>query len=263
MKTKSPERDKAFKLYIKSGKTLKCKDIAEKLNVSTSLVSKWKSQDKWDSEPLPKDTPKSKKNTKSKSKQKGGQKGNINAIGNGAPNGNDNNLKHGGYSQVYWDALDDEEKLLIETMPKSEEDLLIDQIKLFSVRERRIMLAIQKVKESGPQSLTEVTRIEDKRAFAGDDEKALYDERIKEKVEQGERLPGTKYRLITNTENTQNVINRLESELTRVQRAKNQAIDSLAKLSIEKQKLELLKESRSEIEDTDDIDGELYGENSL
>ena len=259
MKTRSPERDKAYKLYIKSGKTLKCKEIAQKLNVSPSLVSKWKSQDKWDSKNLPIDTSKGKKNSNSKGKQKGGQKGNKNAVGNGAPPGNDNSLKHGGYSQVYWDALDDEEKALIETMPKTEEDLLLDQIKLYSVRERRLMLAIQKVKAAGKQSLSDIQRIETKRSFADEDEQDLYDERIKEQVERGERLPGTSYQLITNTENSQSVISRLESELTKVQRAKNQAIDSLAKLSIERQKLELLRENREEIEDTDEIDSELYG----
>ena len=60
MKTKSPEREKARKLYLKSDKTAKNKEIAEKLGVSASLVAKWKSQDTWDSEDLPTEKEKSK-----------------------------------------------------------------------------------------------------------------------------------------------------------------------------------------------------------
>ena len=147
MKTKSPEREKARKLYLKSDKTAKNKEIAEKLGVSVSLVAKWKSQDKWDSEDLPKEKVKSKGKNKSKGKP-GAPFGNHNAFANrgGPPLGSVNALKHGGYSQVYWDTIDEAERAMIQDMPEDEETMLLDQIKLFSVRERRIMQAIEKVK---------------------------------------------------------------------------------------------------------------------
>ncbi len=272
MKTRSPERDKAYKLYLKSGKTMKNSEIASKLGVSASQIAKWKSQDKWDSESLPNDKVKGKKDTKSNGNKKGAPKGNKNAAGkdSGAPLGNQYALKHGGYSEIYWDTLDEDEKSIIEDMPQDEETLLIDQIKLYTVRERRILLAIQKVQTAkSDQILSSVSREETKRVFDGENDeekaqqKALYKEKIAEKVGSGERLPGEAYQLFTNTENKQNVISRLEDELTRVQRAKNQAIDSLAKLNIEKQKLELIKENNSEIEDTSETDEVIYGENSL
>ena len=50
------------------------------------------------------------------------------------------------------------------------------------------------------------------------------------------------YTLVTSTENKHNVVARLEDELTRVQRAKSQAIATLSKLNIEKQKIALIKE---------------------
>lgn len=260
MKTRSPERDKAFKLYVKSGKKMKNSEIASKLGVSASLVAKWKSQDKWDSDELPNEKVKSKSN----GKKKGGQKGNKNAVGNGAPLDNQNAVKHGGYSQIYWDTLDDDEKALIEDMPKTEEELLADQIKLYSVRERRLMLAIQKVRnQSGDQILDSVSSQETKRRFRDDLQKEQYNQIIEDKVASGERLPGESYTIYTNTDNKQNVISRLEAELTKVQRAKNQAIDSLVKLNLERQKLELIRENNSEIEDTSETDEVIYGENSL
>ena len=64
------------------------------------------------------------------------------------------------------------------------------------------------------------------------------------------------------TENKHNVVARLEDELTRVQRAKSQAIATLSKLNIEKQKIALIKEKDDvEIEDTSETDAVIYGEN--
>ena len=120
-------------------------------------------------------------------------KGNKNAVGNrgGAPKRNTNALKHGGYAKIFWEDLTPEENAMVRTMPTDLEELLIDQIKLLTVREYRIMKRIAYFNgiESG-QVLSDVVRSEDKRQFADKEEKALYDERIAEKVEAGDRLPG-------------------------------------------------------------------------
>lgn len=239
MREKSEKRLKAQNIYLKSGKTIKNKDIARKLDVSVSLIAKWKSQDKWDSAELPQELPK---------RKRGAQKGNKNNLGgkggNGGPFGNNYSYKHGGYSRVYWDGLDEEERKLIETMPKDEETLLIDQIKLYSVRERRIMLAIQKVKDEENENLVSGISETAMRSDFGSNSSTQI---VKSK----------------NYENKRSIIARLEDELTRVQRAKNQCIDSLFKLRIENQKLDLLKESSSEIEDTEEMDTLIYGKNDL
>ncbi|QUL57557.1 hypothetical protein KDC22_14400 [Paenibacillus tritici] len=82
---KSDNRKKALKMWLDSGKSMKLKDIAEKIGVSYGLVRKWKSVDKW--EDLP------------DKRGRGGQKGNKNAKGNkggpGGPPGNDKAVTHG------------------------------------------------------------------------------------------------------------------------------------------------------------------------
>lgn len=248
MKTKSPEREKARKLYLKSDKTAKNKEIAEKLGVSVSLVAKWKSQDKWDSEDLPKEKVKSKGKNKSKGKP-GAPFGNHNAFANrgGPPLGSVNALKHGGYSQVYWDTIDEAERAMIQDMPEDEETMLLDQIKLFSVRERRIMQAIEKVKGKDEQMTNTTVKTE---------------VRVDNDNNESEDESSQPYTLVTSTENKHNVVARLEDELTRVQRAKSQAIATLSKLNIEKQKIALIKEKDDvEIEDTSETDAVIYGEN--
>ena len=50
---RSPNRDKAYQLWLESGKTRQLKDIADELNVSEEQVRKWKNQDQWDKVTLP------------------------------------------------------------------------------------------------------------------------------------------------------------------------------------------------------------------
>lgn len=81
-KSRSPNRDKAFKIYRDSDGTILIKDIATTLNEKVSNIYAWKRNDNWD-----------------KKLKRGAPKGNKNAIGNkgGAPKGNLNALKHGEY----------------------------------------------------------------------------------------------------------------------------------------------------------------------
>lgn len=160
----------------------------------------------------------------------GAPKNNKNAKGNkgGAPKGNTNALKHGGYAKIFWEDLTTEENAMVLTMPTDPEELLFDQIKLLTVREYRIMKRIAYFNgiERG-LAVDSVIRSEDKRQFTDKDEKALYDERMAEKVEAGDRLPGHPYHVQTRTDATHNIILRLEEVLTRIQDEKRRAIDSL------------------------------------
>lgn len=240
---------------------MKYKEIAEKYGVSESTVKSWASRywkkDKGCNQKRKKSQPSKNK----KSQPQGAPKGNKNACGNGAPLGNDNATKHGGYSAVYWDTLTDEEKALIDDMPKDEETLLIDQIKMCSVRERRLLMAIADMKkQKGNQVLASVSRTENKRAFATKEDKELYDEIQAEKVANRDILPGETYSLYTLTESKDTALARLEAELTRIQNAKTKAITALAKLNIEKERLALIREKDDiEIEDTEETDGAIYG----
>ena len=177
-RARSPNSIEAEEMY-KNG--MKLVDIAKKLDVPASTVRRWKSTQNWDGDAKKKKNERSQKK-KTSARHKGGQLGNKNAVGNkGGPlkPGDKIAEKHGAYSSVYWDVLDESEKDMIEDIPMDEEMLLIEQIQLFAVRERRIMAAINKYRNmNGEVSLFGFARTEDKRAFKSDEDKQLYEERI-------------------------------------------------------------------------------------
>lgn len=221
-------------------------EIAKKLGVSDGTVRSWKNRYGWGD--------KSKKNKRNVAKKgdkksatlqkrkKGGQPGNKNAkggFGNPNPKPPPNATKHGGYVPVFMDALDDDEQELVATVPKDTELQLMEQIQLFSIRERRILKAINKYREQkGDVAVADVTRFEDKRIFKNKEEEAEYDRRQKIKVDKGDILPGKSYSIQTHTSNKDMVIARLEQELSTVQSKKTKAIEALSKYRLEKAKLE-------------------------
>ncbi len=230
-------RDEAKKDWKKG---MKYQEIAEKYGVSLSTVKSWATRH-WKNEKVATKTAKkvaTKKNKVATPKRMGPPYGNKNAVGTvkySEPH-NQNSLKHGAYSQVYWDTLSEEEKLLIDDIPEDEELQLIEQLKLFTIRERRIMIAIAKIK--GETSiLTSITRSENLREFTTEEEEKLYEKRRKDKIKSGDNLPGHGYTVITNTESSGVKVERLEAELTKVQKAKTKCIDSLAKIRIEKERM--------------------------
>lgn len=93
---RSPNRDKACELWLKSGKKRPLKDIAAELKVSEEQIRKWKNQDKWAKVTLP--------NAKSNvTNRKGGQPGNKNAVGHGGtgPPGNKNAVTTGEFETLF------------------------------------------------------------------------------------------------------------------------------------------------------------------
>lgn len=224
-------------------------EIAKKIGVSDGTVRSWKSRYGWGDKSkknkcnvAKKD---SKKNATLQKKKKGGQPGNQNSKGVSKGKGNPNPVpppdmtKHGGYVSVFMDALDEDEQELIAAVPEDTELQLMEQIQLFSIRERRILKAINKYREQKEDvTVADVTRLENKRAFKDKDEEAEYDRRQKMKVEKEEILPGKPYSMQTHTTNKDMVIARLEQELSTVQSKKTKAIEALSKFRMEKAKLE-------------------------
>ena len=239
---RNPKRDKARDLWLESGKTRKLKDIAAELGESESRIRKWKSEDGWDKGTLPKEKGAKRSATKRNApitppSKQGAPYGNKNAVGN--KGGGQNHLIHGGYSKIYWDTLDEEERELIATMETDEELQLQEQIRLLTIRERRLMRIIQEKKQQkAGQSIQSVIRNEDKRTFKTDEEKELYERIQQEKVDKREKLPGESYHITTTTESTDSVIMRLEQELTAVQRTKTRCISELSKIHIENRRYE-------------------------
>lgn len=90
-RARSPAREQALKIWLKSQKQLKPHEIADQLGITPEIIRKWKSLDKWDEIPL-------------KPKRRGAPEGNQNAVGNsggsGAPDGNEFAIKHGFFSRI-------------------------------------------------------------------------------------------------------------------------------------------------------------------
>ena len=148
-RARDPNRSKAYQIYADAGGKIDLVEIASQLNISSGTVRGWKSKDKWE-EQL-RGTLQTKVTERSK-RSRGGQPGNQNAKGSkggcgAAPLRNKNAEKHGAYSKVYWDTLDDEELNLIDSMAAAEEQQLIMQLQMFSVRERRLMKSIKKYRK--------------------------------------------------------------------------------------------------------------------
>lgn len=206
--------DKKAEAFKDWKKGIKYKDIAEKYGVSLSAVKSWASRD-WKKQGCDKKSEKV-ATQKMKSQPRGAPKGNKNARGHGAPVGNKNNYKHGIYERVYWDTLTEEERELIFDMDFEEEQSLIDQIRLLTVRERRLMKEITKNREvKGGLALDSVIKrkLEIKGNIIQDNEQ-------------------TQTETTTRTISTFEVILKLEAELTRVQAKKTRCIEALNNIRI-------------------------------
>lgn len=221
-------------------------DIAKKLGVSDGTVRSWKNRYGW-GKTSKKNNCNVAKNNEDKTatlqtKKRGGQPKNKNAkggSGNPNPKPPPNRTTHGGYVPVFMDTLDEDEQELLDSIPEDTELQLMEQIQLFSIRERRILKAINKYREQkGDVSVSNVTRFEDKRAFKSKEEEAEYDRRQKKKVDKGAMLPGKSYSIQTSTTNKDMIIARLEQELSTIQSKKTKAIEALSKYRMEKARFE-------------------------
>lgn len=181
-----------------------------------------------------KETERSDKKKPNARKPKGAPRGNKNAAGHApsTPKRNKNAETHGAYSKVYWDSLDDEELGMIESMGDSEEEHLLMQLQMFSIRERRLMQRIKHYRELEAENhglsvkaASKTKKVEDVTDFDGESVGA---EKYKKVTETS----------VTHTEAVMSSIMALEAELTKVQRAKTKAIEALSRLRTESQKLE-------------------------
>jgi uncharacterized protein YjcR len=224
-------------------------EIAKKLGISDGTVRSWKNRYGWGKTSKKNKCnvakEKDKKNATLQKKKRGGQPGNQNSKGVSKGKGNPNptpppdRTKHGGYVPAFMDALDEDEQELVATIPIDTEAQLMEQIQLFSIRERRILRAINKYREQkGDVAVSSVGKFEEKRTFKDKEEEAEYDRRQQAKIESGAKLPGKSYTIQTNTTNKDMIIARLEQELSTVQGKKTKAIEALSKYRLEMRRLE-------------------------
>lgn len=151
-KAKNKLVDEAFALYRQG---LKLKDIAEKLDVPSGTIRRWKSTYKWDGE-------RSEKITNVRNGKRGGQPNNKNAVGFGAPEKNTNAVKHGLFSKY----LPKESMDIIDSLTeKSPLNLIWDAIQIqyaAIIRAQQIMYVkdkddktIERIAESSGETFSE------------------------------------------------------------------------------------------------------------
>lgn len=249
-RARDPNRSKAFEIYKEHAGKIDLVEIANRLNISPGTIRGWKSKDSWDAQlngTLHKNTERSKR-------KRGGQPGNKNAEGHGGtgPPENKNALKTGEFETLFFDCLDPDEQKLIQAVQPNKEQLLLQEIQLLTVRERRMLKRIE--------SLKLLEQISDPEDDQGEDEL--------EKAPPG--MSVTKYKsgmekgkptLLREYEGILSQIQSIEDALTRVQARRQRAIEALHKfgyddahLELETMKfeLELLKQDGQNEDDTGD-----------
>lgn len=248
-------------MWLDSGGKMKLKDIAATLGLGETQIRKWKSVDRW-ADALNSNVTNGSNSNVTNRRKTGAPKGNKNAVGNrgGAPKGNQNakgnrggtggpygNKKAvttGEYETIWLDALDDEERELLNQIDTDPLAQVNEAIMKLELRERRMLLRIKHrtdgLSEKQRRVLSELKAIKD--VMTVHDEKTggiktvpmTRMEMVQSEIEETE-LPAIDYIL------------RIEEALTRVQGQKIKVIelknklliDEERKIRIEKMKFEL------------------------
>lgn len=237
-----PRIEQAKAMYLQGAKLV---EIASQLNLPEGTVRRWKSTHRWDSERS------DKKSERSEKRKRGAQPGNKNS--SGGPPGNKKAVTTGEFETLLFDCLDPEEQRLAQTVPEDKQKLLMQEIQLLTVRERRMLKRIDLLRNS----------LDDSGVASGDEtgmtvvghRKGIEKDKDTDLLEYREKL---------------GQIQNIEDALTRVQARKQAAIDALhrygvddARLEIEMKRLDLaemkLTGQGQEIEDLEEIEGEIYG----
>lgn len=225
--------EQARELFL-SGKKLI--EIAQLLDIPEGTIRSWKNRYKWN-----RNVANKKRNV---AKRRGGQPGNRNAAGSrggAAPLKNKNAVTTGEFETLFFDCLDDEEKRLVASVPADKQRLLLQEIQLLTVRERRMLKRIEAIKES----------VESLASGEPADGMTLVSRRYGTEKDKETDLKEYRGKL--------GQIQAIEEALTRVQARKQRAVESLHKfgfddsqLQIETRKLELAARARGDLDDGGD-----------
>lgn len=220
MPRKLDERaEKAKEMYLNGKKLV---EIASQLNLPEGTVRRWKSTYKWESE-------RSLNKSERSQRRKGGQPGNRNAVGHGGtgPPGNKNAVKTGEFETLFFDTLDAEEKELLEMVQPDKERLILQEIQLLTVRERRMLKRIDNLRKL-ENSASEALDGENGKIPSG-----MSVVKYSTGFEKGKLTDLREYGGILGQ------IQAIEDALTRVQARRQRAIESLHKFGYDDAHLEL------------------------
>ena len=221
-RARDPNRSKAFEIYKEHAGNIDLVEIASQLNISAGTIRGWKSKDAWE-ERL---NGTLRKNTERSKRKRGGQPGNKNAENSGAPERNKNAVKTGEFEALFFDTLDSDEQKLIRTVQSDKEQLLLQEIQLLTVRERRMLKRIDRLRQLEEQKTT--TDSEEEHIPMG-----MSVTEFSSGIEKGKLTELRKYEGILGQ------IQSIEDALTRVQARKQKAIETLHKFGYDDAKLEL------------------------
>lgn len=202
--------EQAKVMYLNGQKLV---EIASQLNLPEGTVRRWKCTHKWDSERSDKQSERSGK------RKRGAQPGNHNSAG--GPPGNKKAVTTGEFETLLFDCLDPEEKQLAAAVQLDKEQLLLQEIQLLTVRERRMLKRIESIRDSvdyldDGQSMRNMTLVSLKTGVEKDKETHLKE--YHGKLGQ---------------------IQAIEDALTRVQAQKQRAIESLHRFGFDDARMEL------------------------
>ena len=220
-------------------------EIASQLNLPEGTVRRWKSTYKWGSE-------RSLKKSERSQRRKGGQPGNRNAVGHGGtgPPGNKNAVKTGEFETLFFDTLNDEERELLEMVQPDKEQLLLQEIQLLTVRERRMLKRIDSLRELEEHPPEE----------EGDDEPGVISTKVPPGMTVTKYTAGFEKGKITDLREFTGILGQIqavEEALTRVQVRRQRAIETLHKFGYDDAHLELIKAQVDKLNrDGQDEDGE-------
>lgn len=234
---RSPQREEALQLYLKSRgkKSLQC--IADELGLSKSTVATWKTRDKW--EDVRKSVARKRSQTPDEISQRHfGHYGNTNAKGKRKNTdwlvGNKHAVKNGLYESIKYDSLDDDERSLMDASMEGVDPIAmqIRIIREIEVRERRMMKRIASIQSSMDSDGLIVSRTFVEQKGKGDKSIRIQKER----------------------ESAMYQIQNIESALTLLQKQKASAVLDLHRLVRDKEIIEMERERLSIQQDRLDIE---------
>lgn len=197
--------EQAKELFLQGKKLI---EISEALGIPEGTVRSWKNRYNWEG----KSNATLQKNKRNVAKERGGQPGNKNAVGHGGtgPPGNKNAVTTGEFEALLFDCLEEDEKRLFRAVPNDKEQLLLQEIQLLTVRERRMLKRIDGLKAE------EFTTVKKKKGTEKD-----------------------KWTDLDEEHGTLGQIQSIEDALTRVQARKQRAIEALHRFGYDDARLEL------------------------
>jgi len=215
------KREKAKGMYEDG---LPYKEISETLDIPINTIKSWRKRNKWNrggaTQPSNRGAPKGNKNAK-------GASGNKNAS---APKKNKNAVKTGEYETIFADTLTDEEKEIYSSLDDDPSFILLDEIRILKIRQRRMMNRIREAEKGLDE--TETRKLQQLRKISVPVSKDGQKAEIKKHVMKDVEIETKTFRKIDN-------ILALEDALTRVSNALTKAVKQLNELDLMNKRTQL------------------------